>query len=100
MRPDVAVPRQRIALDYGQVSMVMRAHGPDITGTVETTCADLLASAKDDEVVMSETFFNTAVSELGARAREMAVRRPDPAATSTLWVLRIDEGSTFWSEEH
>jgi class 3 adenylate cyclase len=51
------VPRQRIALDYGQVRRVERSHGYDLAGVVLSRCARVVAKVKKgNHIVMTKEF--------------------------------------------
>jgi class 3 adenylate cyclase len=50
------IPNQKIALDFGPVSRVMRAQGFDLTGKALSRCARLMEKAIGGQVLMLNTF--------------------------------------------
>lgn len=50
------IPLQKIALDFGPVSRVMRAHGFDFAGKALSRCARLIEKAIGGQVLMLNTF--------------------------------------------
>lgn len=56
------IPPHRIALDFGSVTKVLRAHGPDYTGMTLSRCSRLSRVAVEDEILMSNTFHENVTS--------------------------------------
>jgi class 3 adenylate cyclase len=50
------IPMQKIALDFGPVSKVMRAQGFDLTGKTLSRCSRLIEQASGGQILMLDTF--------------------------------------------
>jgi class 3 adenylate cyclase len=59
------IPPHRIALDFGPVTKVMRAHGPDYTGKTLSRCSRLIHEAVEYDILMFKTFREDVAAAFG-----------------------------------
>ena len=55
-RESLNIPPHRIALDFGFVTPVLRAHGFDYAGKTLSRCARLIQTAAENQILMLNTF--------------------------------------------
>jgi len=58
------IPRQRIALDYGQVFRVVRSHGRDLSGNVLNRCSRLVNIAQKGGHILTTSAFYEVVKQV------------------------------------
>jgi hypothetical protein len=64
---DIPIPTHSIALGYGLVSRVLRAHGYDHVGAVVDDCIELAARITKGCIVMSRPFADQYEAHVGQR---------------------------------
>jgi class 3 adenylate cyclase len=68
--PEARVPKQRMALDYGQVRRVERSHGYDLSGVALSRCARVVAQAKTgNHILMTKQFRDQLADSLAGPGR-------------------------------
>jgi hypothetical protein len=84
------IPTQNIALGYGFVSRVLRAHGYDFIGGAIDECIDNVARLQEGVVGMSRSFAGQYENQVG-KSEFLASTRDNP--TDGLEDLRLLDGS-------
>ncbi len=84
---DLPIPIHNVALGYGPISRVLRAHGYDYVGGVIDACIELAARLSKGHFVMSRTFADQYESHVGTREVPASTKEFEDPTLGTLQLL-------------